>query len=76
LATTVLLILAITVFRQSEARLHILDVNRINIRNPDGGLALVIAGRGQRPGPTFDGQEYPPELSGGPARCLGYDLLQ
>jgi hypothetical protein len=48
-----------------------LDVKRINILNENGLPALVIAGQGMLPGPTFEGKQYPQELSGGRARAAG-----
>jgi hypothetical protein len=48
-----------------------LDVMRINVLNEDGHPALVIAGQGKLPGPTFEGKEYPQELSGGRTNASG-----
>lgn len=48
-----------------------IDVERINVRNPDGGLALSIAGQGLLPGPTFGGTEYPQRYSGGRRTASG-----
>lgn len=48
-----------------------LDVKRINILNDSGYPALVIAGKGRLPGPTFEGKEYPQELSGGRTESAG-----
>jgi hypothetical protein len=42
-----------------------LDVERVNIRNPDGSLSLALAGKGKLPGPMMDGKSFPPELSKG-----------
>lgn len=50
-------------FTAQERR--VIDVERINVRNADGGLALAIAGKGMLPGPTFEGREYPQRFSGG-----------
>jgi len=49
----------------------VLDVHRINVLNPDGGLALAVAGKGGLPGPTFEGREYPQSLSGGRTDASG-----
>lgn len=69
--TSLLLIgLLITGFTTQQSPREI-DVERINIRNPDGGLALAIAGRGGLPGPTFAGREYPQRLSGGRVQASG-----
>lgn len=51
-------------FTQERAP-RVIDVERINVLNPDGGLALAIAGKGNLPGPTFEGREYPQRFSGG-----------
>jgi len=48
-----------------------LDVRRINVLNASGLPALVIAGQGELPGPTFEGKEYPQELSGGRTQAAG-----
>lgn len=52
-------------------RFDVLEAERINVRHPDGELALAIAGTGGLPGPTFEGREYPQELSGGRTRASG-----
>jgi len=48
-----------------------LDVERINIRNPDGSLSLAMAGKGKLPGPMMDGKAFPPELSEGRTSTAG-----
>ena len=40
-----------------KARFAEIDVERINIVNPDGSRAMVLAGRGRLPGPVIDGRE-------------------
>lgn len=58
----------------SPARRHrfeVLEAERINILHPDGKLALAIAGKGRLPGPTFEGKEYPQQLSGGRTTASG-----
>lgn len=49
----------------------ILRARRIEIVNEDGRYALVLAGRGRLPGPTFGGREYSQELSGGRTQASG-----
>lgn len=49
----------------------VLDVQRINVVNESGTPALVIAGHGRLPGPTFEGTEYAQELSGGRTEASG-----
>jgi hypothetical protein len=46
-------------------RFDVLEVERLDVLNGSGTLALSIAGQGRLPGPTFGGTEYPQELSGG-----------
>jgi hypothetical protein len=52
-------------------RTAVLDVERLNVLNADGSPALVLAGRGRLPGPTFEKREYPQELSGGRTTASG-----
>jgi len=52
-------------------QLESLDVARINVVNEAGTPAIVIAGRGNLPGPWFEGREYSQELSGGRTRASG-----
>jgi hypothetical protein len=52
-------------------RVAVLDVERLNVLNADGSPALVLAGRGRLPGPTFEKREYPQELSGGRTTASG-----
>lgn len=71
-STSLLLVFALTAFvMREEGRVQVLDVDRINVRNADGGLALVIAGQGRLPGPTFGGREYAQEYSGGRVQAAG-----
>jgi hypothetical protein len=48
-----------------------LDLERINIRNPDGSLALAIAGKGRLPAPMMDNKMFPAELSEGRTSTAG-----
>lgn len=48
-----------------------LEVGRIDIVGESGLPALSIAGQGRLPGPTFDGTEYPQDLSGGRTTASG-----
>lgn len=52
-------------------QLESLDVTRVNVVNESGNPALVIAARRKLPGPTFEGKEYPQELSGGRTNAAG-----
>lgn len=72
LSSVVLAVLLVSAFQSPrQDRLEVLDVERINILNESGLPALVIAGRGRLPGPTFEGTEYAQELSGGRTRASG-----
>ena len=51
------LVLAGAASSAQRARFAELDVERINVRTPDGSRAMVIAGRGRLPGPVIDGRE-------------------
>lgn len=66
-----LLVLFASAFVQGARRVDVLDVERLNVLNADGSPALVLAGRGRLPGPTFEGREYPQELSGGRVQASG-----
>jgi hypothetical protein len=72
LSSVALVVLVLAAF-QGPARqeLDVLDVRRINVLNASGQPALVIAGHGRLPGPTFEGTEYAQELSGGRTQASG-----
>lgn len=59
-ATTVLLVLALSAFRQQEPRTKFteIDVERINVREPDGSYRLVIANRARSIGPIYKGEPF------------------
>lgn len=59
-ATTVLLVLALSAFRQQEQRTKFteIDVERINVREPDGSYRLVIANRARSIGPIYKGEPF------------------
>ena len=65
----VILVLMAAVGREllvgADRSFQTLDVERINVLNESGLPALVLAGQGNLPGPTFEGTEYAQELSGG-----------
>jgi hypothetical protein len=72
LSTLVIITLAVAAFRSQRSQtVDVLDVKRINVLNDSGTPALVIAGVGRLAGPTFDGKEYPQELSGGRTGASG-----
>jgi hypothetical protein len=66
-----LVILLVAAFAPAPRRIAVLDVDRLNVLNADGSPALVLAGRGRLPGPTFERQEYPQALSGGRVQASG-----
>jgi hypothetical protein len=71
-STLAIVILLVAAFRPaSHLSLETLDVERINFLNESGLPALAIAGHGRLPGPTFEGKEYPQELSGGRTTASG-----
>lgn len=43
----------------------VISVERINVVEPDGRIALVISNGARIPGPRFDGEELSPEISEG-----------
>jgi hypothetical protein len=72
LSSLALVVLLVSAFAlAAPERVQVLDVERLNVLNEDGSPALVLAGRGGLPGPTFDGREYPQELSGGRVTASG-----
>lgn len=72
LSSAAILVLAFAAFRGGPSdTFDVIDVQRINVLNDTGLPALVIAGRGRLPGPTFEGEEYPQELSGGRTQASG-----
>lgn len=59
-------VLAFAAFRPRQAqRIPLLEVERINVVEPDGRLALVISNGQRIPGPVLEGRELPRELSAG-----------
>jgi hypothetical protein len=49
----------------------VVRARRVEVVNENGRYALVLAGQGRLPGPTFEGREYPQELSGGRVQGSG-----
>jgi len=73
-SSLILLILLISAFmpaHQQSQQFDVVRARRVEIVNDDGRYALVLAGRGRLPGPTFEGREYPQELSGGRVQGSG-----
>jgi hypothetical protein len=55
----------------SRQRFTEIDVERVNIVEPDGRVALAIANTQRMPGPMIEGKELPRELSQGRVRSAG-----
>jgi hypothetical protein len=70
-SSVALLVLVAAAFAPARQQVDVLQARRVEILNEDGRYALVIAGRGRLPGPTFEGREYPQELSGGRVQGSG-----
>jgi hypothetical protein len=66
-----LIVLLASAFAPDVRHVEVLDVDRLNVLNADGSPALVLAGRGRLPGPTFERKEYPQQLSGGRVQASG-----
>ena len=71
LSSIALVVLLAAAFTPLPRRIAVLDVDRLNVLNADGSLALALAGRGRLPGPTFEKKEYPQALSGGRVQASG-----
>jgi hypothetical protein len=71
LSSLALIVLLASAFAPNARHVEVLDVDRLNVLNADGSPALVLAGRGRLPGPTFEKKEYPQQLSGGRVQASG-----
>jgi hypothetical protein len=58
-ATAIIAIALLTGAKAPPAKFEEIDVGRINVREPDGTLRLVISNRAQFPGAPWKGQEIP-----------------
>lgn len=58
-ATAIIAIALLTGAKAPPAKFEAIDVGRINVREPDGTLRLVISNRAQFPGAPWKGQEIP-----------------
>lgn len=56
--TVLILILFITSFSNNKTKFDEIDVERINVREPSGQIALVIANEAQIPGNIINDLEY------------------
>ena len=69
MVTTILIVAALFavpgVAQSQRQRFTEIDVERINVVEPDGRIALAIANTQRVPGPMIDGKELPRELSQG-----------
>lgn len=71
LSAAALLVLLVMVLRGSPERFQVLEVERIDVVEPDGRLALAISSSAHIPGPILEGEELPRELSGGRVGSAG-----
>lgn len=71
LASTLVLALAIVWLATHRGPGRVLEVERLNVVNPDGQVALALGGHGRLPGPMLDHKQYPPEVSGGRTSSAG-----
>ena len=69
--TGLLLLVVLGAFGYATTRFDVIDVERINVVEPDGRVALVISNAARIPGPIFGGEELPKELSGGRVGASG-----
>ena len=58
LTTILLAVLSLAAFRQQKTRFGEIDVERINIVEPDGKLRMVLSNRPRSPGPIYKGQPF------------------
>lgn len=58
ITTAALGVLALTAFRQQKQRFGEIDVERINIVEPDGKLRMVLSNRPRSIGPIYKGQPF------------------
>lgn len=61
---TVLLVAAVAVRPERRGRFSEIDVERINVRKPDGRLSLVVTNEARMPGVVHDGHEFAPHRPG------------
>ncbi|MCI0434519.1 MAG: hypothetical protein L0271_12895 [Gemmatimonadetes bacterium] len=66
LSSLLMVILLAGAFRPSQnQRFTVIEVERINVVEPGGRLAMVISSAERLPGPILEGQELPAEMSAG-----------
>jgi len=63
--TCLLLVLIFGAFGYATTRFEVIDVERINVVEPDGRVSLVISNAARIPGPIFGGEELPREMASG-----------
>jgi hypothetical protein len=79
LSTGAVLLLVVAAFTSGQrssaadgpARFTEIEVERINVVEADGRIALVLANAARLPGPVIRGREYPPDISGGRVEASG-----
>ena len=71
-STVMFILLFLTAFATTQReRFEVIDVERINVVEPNGQLALVISNGARVPGPVIGGEELPKELSSGRDGAVG-----
>jgi hypothetical protein len=65
-SSVALAVLSLSAFRQQKARFGEIDVERINIVEPDGKLRMVLSNRPRSIGPIYKGQPFGYEGGGRP----------
>lgn len=70
-ASLALLVVALAAFADDRESFDVIEVERIDVVEPDGRLAMVISSAARIPGPILAGEEMPRELSGGRTGSAG-----
>ena len=70
ISLTVFCVLAFTAFTRSREKFTEIDVERINVREPNGQLVMVAANSKRMPDPVVNGKSWKTE------RPAGHALLQ
>jgi hypothetical protein len=72
-----LVLLAAVAFTRSSAptKFDVIDVGRINVREPDGTIRLAISNKAHFPDPVIDGKSYPLRGGAKPAGMIFFNDL-
>lgn len=71
LSSTLVLAVAIVWLATHRGPGRVLEVERLDVVNPDGQVALALGGHGRLPGPMLDHKQYPAETSDGRTSSAG-----